>query len=102
MRPRSSPLLANLDPSRIADADARRMLQQVLTVVEELAHRNAELQVENQALLVVDREQRLVCAAYRRTTFTHRVNTLNRDSRIEGCHRRSAVPNRGQTCLLML
>jgi len=35
-------------------------------------------------LLVVDREQRLVCAAYRRATFTHRVNTLNRDSRIAG------------------
>ncbi len=37
VRPRSSPLLADVDPSRIADADARRMVQQVLTVVEELA-----------------------------------------------------------------
>jgi Transposase IS66 family len=49
-RQRAPALLAELDLAGLAEAAARRTIQQVLTVVEELAQQNAELRVENQAL----------------------------------------------------
>lgn len=49
-RQREPALLPELDLAGIAEAATRRTVQQVLQVVEELAQRNAELLVENQAL----------------------------------------------------
>lgn len=49
-RQREPTLLPDLDLAGIADAAARRTVQQVLNVVEDLAQRNAELRGENQAL----------------------------------------------------
>jgi len=49
-RQREPALLPEVDLAGIADTVARRTVQQVLNVVEDLAQRNAELRVENQAL----------------------------------------------------
>jgi len=49
-RQREPALLPELDLAGIGDAAARRTVQQVLNVIEELAQRNAELRVENQGL----------------------------------------------------
>jgi hypothetical protein len=49
-RQRDPALLPELELAGIADAGARRAVQQVLNVVEDLAQQNAALRVENQAL----------------------------------------------------
>ena len=43
-------LLADLDLATVTDPAARRLVQQVLNVVEQLAQTNADLRAENQAL----------------------------------------------------
>jgi len=47
---RPSPLLTAVDPTGIADADTRHVVQQLLNVVEELAQTIAVLRAENQGL----------------------------------------------------